>query len=100
MSAATESGDFCYDREIWGPTPAQQRYDTRRSRQHAGKDGDGYLYRGRTGMQLTGKDNYRQYRNWCRAAGLDYPDFVKDPDAVNADPWEGLCLCSTGTHAS
>ncbi|WP_457663534.1 hypothetical protein [Sinorhizobium medicae] len=37
-----------------------------------------------------GKDNYRQYRNWCRAAGLDYPDFVKDPDAVNADPWEGL----------
>ncbi|WP_318862811.1 hypothetical protein RWA06_30615 (plasmid) [Sinorhizobium meliloti] len=90
MSAATESGDFCYDREIWGPTPAQQRYDTRSSRQHAGKDGDGYLYRGRTGMQLTGKDNYRQYRNWCRAAGLDYPDFVKDPDAVNADPWEGL----------
>nr|WP_234913476.1 hypothetical protein [Sinorhizobium meliloti] len=51
-------------------------------------------------MQLTGKDNYRQYRNWCRAAGLDYPDFAKDPDAVNADPWEGLCLCSTGTHAS
>ncbi|QGJ76746.1 hypothetical protein C3L21_22750 (plasmid) [Sinorhizobium meliloti] len=36
MSAATESGDFCYDREIWGPTPAQQRYDTRRSRQHCG----------------------------------------------------------------
>ncbi|MDE4548028.1 hypothetical protein LOF22_23720 [Sinorhizobium meliloti] len=41
-------------------------------------------------MQLTGKDNYRQFRNWCRAAGLDCPDFVKDPDAVNADPGEGL----------
>ena len=24
-----ESGDFRYDREIWGPTPAQQRYETR-----------------------------------------------------------------------
>ncbi|WP_234895361.1 hypothetical protein [Sinorhizobium meliloti] len=23
-----ESGDFRYDRQIWGPTPAQQRYDT------------------------------------------------------------------------
>jgi putative chitinase len=24
-----EGGDFRYDREIWGPTPAQERYDTR-----------------------------------------------------------------------
>lgn len=24
-----ESGSFKYDREIWGPTPAQERYDTR-----------------------------------------------------------------------
>ncbi|PND23933.1 hypothetical protein CN933_29770 [Sinorhizobium sp. M4_45] len=49
-----ESGDFRYDREIWGPTPAQQRYDTRTDLGNPpGKDGDGYLYRGRTGMQLT-----------------------------------------------
>ncbi|WP_234893260.1 glycoside hydrolase family 19 protein [Sinorhizobium meliloti] len=86
-----ESGDFRYDREIWGPTPTQQRYDTRTDLGNTlEKDGDGYLYRGRTGMQLTGKDNYRQFRNWCRAAGLDCSDFVKDPDAVNADPWKGL----------
>ncbi|MDX0543956.1 glycoside hydrolase family 19 protein [Sinorhizobium medicae] len=86
-----ESGDFRYDREIWGPTPAQQRYDARTDLGNTPeKDGDGYLYRGRTGMQLTGKDNYRQFRNWCRAAGLDCPDFVKDPDAVNTGPWEGL----------
>ncbi|MCO6426345.1 hypothetical protein ACVMB3_004514 [Sinorhizobium meliloti] len=80
-----------YDREIWGPMPAQQRYDTRTDLGNKPeKDGDGYLYLGRTGMQLTGKDNYRQFRNWCRAAGLDCPDFVKNPDAVNTDPWEGL----------
>lgn len=86
-----ESGDFRYDREIWGPTPAQQRYDTRTDLGNTpAKDRDGYLYRGRTGMQLTGKDNYRQFRDWCRTAGLDCPDFVKNPDAVNTDPWEGL----------
>ncbi|WP_457660586.1 hypothetical protein [Sinorhizobium medicae] len=61
MSAATESGDFCYDREIWGPTPAQTA---------------------------------------LRHPQISATRFVKDPDAVNADPWEGLCLCSTGTHAS
>jgi putative chitinase len=86
-----ESGDFRYDQEIWGSTPAQQRYDTRTDLGNTPeRDGDGYLYRGRTGMQLTGKYNYRQFRDWCRAAGLACPDFVEDPDAVNTDPWEGL----------
>nr|WP_234837936.1 glycoside hydrolase family 19 protein [Sinorhizobium medicae] len=86
-----ESGDLRYDREIWGPTPAQQCYDTRTDLGNTpAKDGDGHLYRGRTGMQLTGKDNYRQFRDWCRAAGLDCLDFVKDPDAVNTGAWEGL----------
>lgn len=86
-----ESADFRYDREIWGPTPAQERYDTRTDLGNTPKrDGDGYKYRGRTGMQLTGEDNYRRFRDWCRRQGLDCPDFVEDPDAVNRDPWEGL----------
>lgn len=89
-----ESGDFRYDREIWGPTPAQQRYDTRTDLGNTPeKDGDGYLYHGRTGMQLTGNDNYRQFRDWRRAAGLACPDPVKDPGAVNTDAWEGLAPC-------
>lgn len=40
-----ESGDFRYDREIWGHLPAQQRCDTRTDLGNTPeKDGDGYLY--------------------------------------------------------
>lgn len=86
-----ESADFRFDREIWGPTPAQERYDTRTDLGNTpARDGDGKKYLGRTAMQLTGKDNYRAFREWCRQEGLDCPDFVEDPDAVNRDPWEGL----------
>jgi hypothetical protein len=41
--------------------------------------GDGYKYRGRGSIQLTGKDNYRFY---SKIAGVD---LVNNPDAVN-DP--------------
>ncbi|ATE84737.1 chitinase [Sinorhizobium sp. LM21] len=86
-----ESADFRFDRELWGPTPAQRRYDTRPDLGNTPeRDGDGKKYAGRTAMQLTGKDNYRRFREWCRRMGLDCPDFVQDPDAVNRDPWEGL----------
>ena len=88
---AHESARFVYDHEIWGPTPAQKRYDTRTDLGNtAAVDGDGYLYRGRTEMQLTGKRNYEKFRDWCRAGGLNPPDFVAEPDRVNEDPWEGL----------
>lgn len=87
-----ENGRFRYDKEVWGPTPAQQRYDTRTDLGNtAAQDGDGELYKGRTGIQITGKCNYRQFRDWCRnEMGLNPPDFVADPDTVNLDPWEGL----------
>lgn len=86
-----ESGSFKYDKEIWGPTPAQQRYDTRVDLGNTpAVDGDGFLYRGRGPIQLTGKSNYTQFRDWCRKQGYNAPDFVAQPDAVNTDPWEGL----------
>ncbi|MEI3850030.1 MULTISPECIES: peptidoglycan-binding protein [unclassified Ensifer] len=86
-----ESADFRFDRELWGPTPAQQRYDTRTNLGNTPeRDGDGKKYAGRTAMQLTGKYNYGLFRDWCQRQGLDCPDFVDDPDAVNRDPWEGL----------
>ena len=86
-----ESGGFRFDEEVWGPTAAQKRYDTRTDLGNTPEvDGDGYEFRGRTGMQLTGRANYIEFRDWCRALGMDCPDFEQDPDAVNQDPWEGL----------
>ena len=86
-----ESGSFKFDKEIWGPTPAQQRYDTRTDLGSTPeKDGDGFLYRGRGAIQITGKSNYVQFRDWCRKKGYNPPDFVAQPDLVNTDPWEGL----------
>ena len=88
---AHESGDFRYDHEIWGPTPAQARYDTRPDLGNTpAVDGDGKLYMGRTGIQVTGKGNYMRFRDWCRSQGFNCPDFVANPEAIDTDPWEGL----------
>lgn len=86
-----ESGEFRYDRELWGPTPAQVRYDTRTDLGNTPeRDGDGAKYKGRGPIQITGKYNYGQFTKWARKLDKSAPDFVADPDAVNSDPWEGL----------
>jgi putative chitinase len=87
-----ESGEFKYDKEVWGPTPAQKRYDTRTNLGNSPEqDGDGFLFRGRAGIQVTGKSNYAQFRDWCRAnIRAEAPDFVAEPNKVLTDPWEGL----------
>lgn len=93
---AHESGEFKYDKEVWGPTPAQKKYDTRTNLGNTPQvDGDGFLFRGRAGIQITGKANYAQFRDWCLAnitatVALPVPDFVAEPDKVLTDPWEGL----------
>lgn len=90
---AHESGGFKYDHEIWGPTAAQKRYDTRTDLGNTpAADGDGKLYAGRGPIQITGKSNYKQFTDWCdrNIQGIPTPDFVANPDAVNTDPWEGL----------
>ncbi len=87
-----ESGEFHYDREVWGPTPAQQRYEDRADLGHsAAVAGEAFMFRGRTGIQITGRHNTRNFRDWCRSfIGGNVPDFERDPDAMLTDPWEGL----------
>lgn len=88
---AHESNDFLYDREIWGPTKAQRGYDTRTDLGNTPEaDGDGKLFMGRTGGQVTGRANYIAFRNWCRKRGYNPPDFEANPETINNDPWEGL----------
>lgn len=85
-----ESAEFRYDREIWGPTAAQKRYEGRKDLGNT-EPGDGKKFAGHTAIQITGKANTRAFRDWCRKfIDPKAPDFVAHPDLMNTDPWEGL----------
>lgn len=70
-----ESGGFAYTREIWGPTAAQQRYEGRADLGNT-QSGDGFRFRGRGLIQITGRTNYER-----AAAGLGV-DVVTDPQLL------------------
>jgi len=80
-----ESSAFRFSVEIWGNTPAQKKYDTRVDLGNSPElDGDGFKFRGRGWIQLTGKTNYRL------ASAEFSQDFITNPDLLGKEPWDGL----------
>lgn len=49
--------------------------------------GDGYLYRGRGLLQLTGKDSYARATTLLQQGVSNAPDLVRQPDAVVSAHW-------------
>ena len=84
-----ESGGLRWIKEIWGPTGTQRRYEMRADLGN-NRPGDGFLYRGRGWIQLTGRDNYKRASQRLRERFPDVPDFEADPDAVATARWAAL----------
>ena len=76
-----ESLGLYYSEEIWGPTPQQLTYQGRMGND---QPGDGFRYRGRDFLQVTGKNNYRALSQWAFDNGItDSPTFfVDNPDEL------------------
>ena len=80
-----ESGNFHYDAEI----ASGRAYEGRKDLGNI-NPGDGVKFKGRAGIQITGRFNYRGFTDWCVKHIGKAPDFEVNPELVNTDPWEGL----------
>ena len=81
-----ESGRLRYAREIWGPTPAQARYEGRADLGNR-QPGDGKRFLGRGLIQITGRFNYRAVTAGMLLVRRDAPDFERTPEQLEQPEW-------------
>lgn len=86
-----ETGRFRWLREIWGPTPAQRRYEGRADLGNT-QPGDGKRYMGRGLVHITGR---RNYTDWAKRLGVDIvsrPELAERLDIAARILVEGMML--------
>ncbi|MEO7150335.1 MAG: glycoside hydrolase family 19 protein [Burkholderiaceae bacterium] len=97
---AHESGEFRYMEELWGPTPAQRRYEPAcdlASRLGNREAGDGRRYKGRGPIQITGRYNYQKYGSLLGIDLVGAPEQAATPAIAFATA--GLYWRSNGLNA-
>lgn len=112
-----ESGRLRWAKEIWGPTPAQRTYERdftlpwqsrlngQRFRNSKPYDlgnlraGDGFRYRGRGLIQVTGRNNYRLMRDYLRRQQPETPDFEAAPDQLLLPYWAAFSAAAFWSRA-
>jgi predicted chitinase len=84
---AHESGEFRWMEEIWGPTPAQLRYEPPSdlaARLGNTEPGDGKRFKGRGPIQITGRFNYTKYGRLLQRDLVGQPALAAAPEVAFA----------------
>ena len=79
---AHESAEFRFMEEIWGPIPAQTRYEPLSElakRLGNTQPGDGKRFKGRGPIQITGRFNYKKYGDLLGADLVGQPELAAQP---------------------
>lgn len=90
-----ECGGFQWPEELWGPTPAQKRYEPPgRKAIDLGNTqaGDGKRFKGRGWLQTTGRANYGRLTQRLRSyhPELNAPDFEEMPALLGMPEWAAI----------